>query len=225
MAAGSPSKPLKLWDLPVRICHWGFVLLIPAMWWTAENNEMGWHMRLGLLLLVLVVFRVLWGFFGSSTARFASFVKGPRAVFAYLRTLRGRHVPVAGHNAAGAWSVLALLGAMILQLGIGLFAGDPYDGATGPLNGLVGVMTADRLTEWHESFFWVLVALIALHIVAIGFYLVARRDNLVGAMVTGSRAMPAGMKAMTPVPLWRAALCLAAAVAFAGWIWNGAPPF
>ena len=220
-----PEKPVKLWDLPVRICHWAFVLLIPALWWTAENNEMGWHMRLGLSLLVLVVFRVLWGFFGSSTARFGSFVKGPRAVAAYLRSLRGRHEPAAGHNAAGGWSVLALLSAMLLQIAMGLFAGDPCDGATGPLNELVGVMTADWLTDWHHNFFWVLVALIAVHIAAIIFYLAVMRENLVGAMITGHRPLPAGKTGMEPVPVWRAILCLAASMTFGGWIWVGAPPF
>ncbi|ARU15793.1 cytochrome b/b6 domain-containing protein [Croceicoccus marinus] len=216
---------VKLWDLPVRICHWGFVLLIPAMWWTAENHEMGWHTRLGLLLLALVVFRILWGFVGSSTARFGGFLRGPGAVLRYFGSLRGSHVPVVGHNPAGGWSVIALLGAMVLQLGMGLFAGDPYDGATGPLNDLVGVMTADTLTEWHESFFWVLVALIALHVLAIVLYRAVRRDNLVGPMITGSRAMGGDARGMAAVPAWRALACLLLAFAFAGWIWAGAPPF
>ncbi|WP_230280943.1 cytochrome b/b6 domain-containing protein [Croceicoccus sp. Ery15] len=225
MTEATAAAPVKLWDLPVRICHWSFVLLIPAMWWTAENNEMGWHMRLGLILLVLLTFRVLWGFFGSSTARFVSFLRGPGAVLAYFRSLGGGHAPIIGHNPAGGWSVMALLGAMLLQLGMGLFAGDPYDGATGPLNGLVGVMTADSLTEWHEGFFWVLVALIALHVMAVLLYLTVKRDNLVRPMVTGSRPAPAGTVGMAPASAWRALLCLAIAVGFAGWIWNGAPPF
>jgi len=225
LTEATAAAPVRLWDLPVRICHWSFVLLIPAMWWTAENNEMGWHMRLGLILLVLLVFRVLWGFFGSFTARFASFLRGPGAVIAYFRSSGGGHAPAIGHNPAGGWSVMALLGAMLLQLGMGLFAGDPYDGATGPLNGLVGVMTADSLTEWHESFFWVLVALIALHVVAVLFYLTVKRDNLVRPMITGSRPAPSGIVGMAPVPAWRAIVCLAIALAFTGWIWNGAPPF
>ena len=225
MADAIAMRTVKLWDLPVRVCHWAFVLLIPAMWWTAENHEMGWHIRLGLLLLALVTFRLLWGFFGSSTARFHDFMRGPGAVLLHFRQMKGKHVPVVGHNPAGGWSVLALLGAMVLQIGMGLFSGDPFDGATGPLNDLVGVMTADTLTEWHEGFFWVLVALIALHVAAILYYLLARRDNLVRAMVTGSRPMEGSVRGMAAVPAWRAVACLLLAFGFAGWIWYGAPPF
>ncbi len=225
MADDTATHPVKMWDLPVRICHWSFVLLIPAMWYTAENNAMGWHIRLGLLLLALVTFRVLWGFVGSSTARFSDFVHGPAAVMRYFRKLGDDHKPVVGHNPAGGWSVLALLGAMALQIGMGLFAGDPYDGATGPLNSLVGVMTADTLTGWHHAFFNVVVALIVLHIAAIIYYLTAKKDNLVGPMITGSRPMKRTVSDMEPVPAWRALLCLVLAFGFAAWIWSGAPPF
>ncbi len=216
---------VKMWDLPVRICHWSFVVLIPAMWWTAENHEMGWHMRLGLLLLALLVFRVLWGFFGSSTARFSSFMRGPGAVLAYFRSMKEAKGPVIGHNPAGGWSVLALLAAMLLQLGTGLFSGDPYDGATGPLNEMVGVMTADSLTEIHEAFFNALVALIVLHILAVLFYLTVKRDNLVRPMVTGKRSAPAGTSGMQPVSAVRFLACAVIAAAVAVWVANGAPPF
>ncbi len=215
---------VNIWDLPVRICHWSFVILIPALWWTAEEGEMGWHMRLGIVLLGLAVFRVLWGFAGSSTARFASFVRGPATVLAYLRSMNSPRDPIVGHNPLGGWSVLALLGAMLLQTGLGLFSGDPYDGATGPLNHLVGVMTADSLTEWHESFFNVLLALVGIHLLAVLFYLAVKRDNLVHPMVTGRRAMPGEAGGMQPVPAWRFLLCLLAAALFALWLWIGAPP-
>ncbi|GGD62724.1 cytochrome b/b6 domain-containing protein [Croceicoccus mobilis] len=220
----APAGRVGIWDLAVRICHWSFALLIPTMWWTAENGEMGWHMRLGILLLALLVFRVLWGFFGSSTARFSHFVRGPGAVIAYFKSLSQSHDPVIGHNPAGGWSVLALLGAMIFQVVLGLFSGDPFDGATGPLNDLVGVMTADTMTDLHESFFNVLIALVALHIAAIAFYLVVKRDNLVHPMVSGKRSVPAGLKGNAPVPAWRGIVCAVVAMAVAYWVWSGAPP-
>lgn len=220
----APAGRVGIWDLAVRICHWSFVLLIPAMWWTAENHEMGWHMRLGIVLLALLVFRVLWGFFGSSTARFSRFVRGPGAVIAYFRNLSQPHEPVIGHNPAGGWSVMALLGAMILQVVLGLFSGDPFDGATGPLNELVGVTAADTMTELHETFFNVLIALVALHVAAIAFYLVVKRDNLVRPMVTGKRSVPAGLEGYAPVPAWRGAVCALIALGMAWWIWIGAPP-
>lgn len=219
------THTVKLWDLPVRVCHWSFVALIPAMWWTAENNAMGWHQRLGILLLTLLLFRLFWGIVGSSTARFSSFVRGPRAVVAYFLSLGTHHAPVVGHNPAGGWSVIALLGAMAIQVGLGLFSGDPFDGATGPLNGLVGTIVADRLTDLHELVFYVLLGLILLHVVAIVLYLTVKRDNLVRPMIGGSRTGMSSAKGMRAVPAWRAGLCALVAVAISGWIWNGAPWF
>ncbi len=220
MATGNNTA--RVWDLPVRICHWSFVLLLPALWWTAENSEMGWHKRLGLLLLALLVFRIAWGFVGSSTARFASFVKGPGAVLAHFRGTTS-HAGL-GHNPAGGWSVVALLLAMAVQVTTGLFAGDPYDGSTGPLNDLVRTMTADTLTEVHELTFNVIVALVALHLLAVLFYVTVKRDNIVRPMVTGSRALASGTAAMEPVPGWRAFACLAVGAALSLWVANGAPP-
>lgn len=185
------TRKVAIWDWPVRLTHWGFALLIPAMWWTAENGEMGWHMRLGLVLLALVLFRILWGFFGSQTARFANFIRSPLIGIAHLF---GRHKHpdhAIGHNPSGAWSVVALLTAMLAQVGMGLFAGDPYDGATGPLNATVSVLTADTLTDWHETFFWVLVGLVALHLIAVLLYQTVGRKDIVGPMVTGARASDA----------------------------------
>lgn len=214
---------VKAWDLPVRICHWGFALLLPALWWTAENGQMRWHMRLGLALLALLVFRVLWGFVGSSTARFARFVRGPGAVVAYLRSAPRGDFSTVGHNPAGGWSVLAMLGAMLVQVSLGLFAGDPYDGATGPLNRWVGVMTADALTEWHGAFFYAVLALVAFHLLAVAFYLAIRRDNLVGPMLTGWRSVPHRVDGMSGVPAWRPAACALVAIAAASWVGSGLP--
>lgn len=221
-AAGSK---VRIWDLPVRIIHWSFVVLIPSLWWTAENHEMGWHIRLGIALLALLTFRILWGFFGSSTARFAQFVRGPRAVLDYFASLKGSaaHAPAIGHNPAGGWSVLALLGLMTLQVALGLFAGDPDDGTTGPLNHLVSFSTYDLATEAHEVVFNLIVAVIALHLAAIAFYTLVKRDRLVPPMLTGKRPLPEGTPGMQPVPAWRAVACAIAALTLAWWVWSGAP--
>ncbi len=217
------TNKVAIWDLPVRICHWSFALIVPAMWWTAENSEMGWHMRLGLVLLGLVVFRILWGFLGSSTARFTRFMRGPGAVLAYFRG-RGdwRHGDI-GHNPAGGWSVAALLLAMLAQVSFGLFSGDPYDGATGPLNETVRAMTADTLTELHETFFYVLVALVALHLLAVVFYSVVKKDRIVPPMVTGKRAAPFGTAGMVAAPAWRFVVSAAIALAVVWWVASGGP--
>lgn len=224
---GSSAATIRLWDLPVRLCHWSFVILIAALWWTAENDYMNWHMRLGITLAAVLTFRVLWGFVGSSTARFGAFVRGPVAVVRYLASLgKPGHETVVGHNAAGGWSVLALLGAMIIQVALGLISGDPDYGAAGPLYDLAGYELAYDATDWHTKIvFNVILAIVGLHIAAIVFYRVVKRDNLVRPMITGRRVVPAGTRGMAPVPVSRAILCAAASVGFAAWLWAGVPPF
>jgi cytochrome b len=124
----------------------------------------------------------------------------------------------------GGWGTLALLAAMLTQVGMGLFAGDPYDGMTGPLNPLVGVMTADTLTGWHETFFWVVAGLIVLHLSAILFYAVVKRDDLVSPMLSGDRPPMQGVSGIGPMPWGRALAAIAIAAGFAGWVAAGAPP-
>ena len=213
---------VRVWDLPVRITHWSFAALVPLAWWTADNSHWIWHRRIGLALLGLLIFRVLWGFAGTRTARFASFVRGPGSVIDYLR---GTLAHTIGHSPLAALSVLALLGAMFAQVGMGLFAGDPYDGLTGPLNPLVGVLTADMLTEWHETFYWVLGGLVVLHLAAIAFYAVVKRTNLVGPMVSGKRAAEQAIEGNESTPVARALVLAAVSAGFTLWIAYGAPPF
>ncbi|KPH60283.1 MULTISPECIES: cytochrome b/b6 domain-containing protein [Novosphingobium] len=217
---GAATVRTPLWDWPVRIIHWSFALLIPALWWTAENGEMGWHTSIGTILMQLVVIRVLWGFVGSSTARFSSFVRGPGAVLRHLRSQND--TPTAGHNPAGGWSVVVLLGLMALQIALGLFAGDPDDGTTGPLNHLVSSTAASRVTDLHETVFYLILAMIVLHLAAIVYYRVIKRDNLIAPMITGARAMPAGTTGMVKAPVWRLIACIVAAW-LTGWVvWVGA---
>lgn len=211
---------VKVWDPLLRLTHWSFALLVPAMWWTAENSKWALHRRQGLVLLGLLVLRILWGFLGPETARFAQFVKGPRAVFAYLRGAMSHTI---GHSPLGGWSTLALLAAMLFQVSLGLFAGDPYDGMTGPLNPLVSVMTADTITDIHETFFWVVAGLIVLHLAAITFYAV-RGNDLLSPMVSGDRPPLAGVAGIGPMPWGRGVLAIALAAGFALWVAYGAPP-
>lgn len=215
-------RDVTVWDPFLRLTHWSFPLLVPALWWTAENSRWALHKRLGLVLLGLLVFRVLWGFVGPETARFGQFVKGPRAVLAYLRGDRAQG-PAIGHSPLGGWSTLALLGAMLFQVSLGLFAGDPYDGMTGPLNPLVGVALADTITEIHETFFWVVAGLIGLHLAAISFYAV-RGDDLLSPMVGGSRPPMGGVEGIGPTSWGRGLLAVGLAAALALWVAFGVPP-
>ena len=220
-AAGALPRDVRVWDPLLRLTHWSFPLLIPAMWWTAENSKWALHKRLGLVLLGILVFRVLWGFIGPETARFSQFVKGPKAVLAYLRS--GAGGPAIGHSPLGGWSTVALLAAMLVQVSLGLFAGDPFDGMTGPLNSLVGVLTADTITEIHETFFWVVAGLIALHLAAICYYAV-RGDDLLSPMVGGKRPPMAGVAGIGRVPWVRGLLACGFAAGLALWVAFGAVP-
>lgn len=217
------SRDVKVWDPLLRITHWSFLLIIPMMWWTAENSKWALHRRTGLVLLGLLVFRLLWGFLGPETARFSSFVKGPGEVIAYLRGPVSDAATRIGHSPIGGWSTLVLLGAMLLQVGMGLFAGDPYDGMTGPLNPLVGVMTADTITDLHEVCFWVIAGLIGFHLTAITYYAV-RGNDLLSPMVSGDRPPMQGVAGIGPTPWGRAALAVGLAASFALWVAFGAPP-
>ncbi len=217
------THSVKIWDWPVRLTHWSLALLLPAMYVTADNSEWGWHMRLGHVLLALIIFRVLWGLVGTDTARFSSFVKGPGAVLGYLRG-EFPHKEHKGHTPLGALAVLALLGLALAQVSMGLFAGDPFDGATGPLNPLVGVATADFLTETHEWFYWVVFGMIGLHITAVGLYGAFQAQNLIGPMVGGEGDKALHVEDNSPAPWGRALACLAVAAGVAFWIYSGAPP-
>ncbi len=194
-----PGPSVRIWDLPVRLFHWAIVLLIPALWWTAENDRLDIHILLGEIMLGLILFRLLWGLLGSSTARFSNFVKGPGAVIRYLRGGPRRF----GHNPPGGWSVVAMLVALATQVGLGLFAIEEDALYEGPLSHLVSYETARTLADRHETMFNVLLVLIALHLLAVLYYLLIRRDDLMTPMVTGrGKADEAGQE-IVPAPLWR----------------------
>lgn len=198
---------VRIWDLPVRLFHWAIVLLVPALWATHEWEMLDTHILLGEVMLGLVLWRLLWGVLGSSTARFASFVRGPGAVLRYLRG-GGKSF---GHNPLGGWSVMAMLLIIAVQVGLGLFATDEDALYEGPLAHRVSYETGRTLAHRHETVFWVLVALIALHVLAILWYRIARRDDLITPMITGRGEPIPGEAALVPAPLWRLGLSVALA--------------
>ncbi len=184
MIAGTAQT--LVWDWTVRLFHWLIVLLIPLMWWTAEEGMMDWHRRLGLTLFALVLFRLVWGVIGSWTARFVPMIKRLGAVPGYVRDLfAGRHSPSFGHSPIGSLSVFALLAALSIQIGTGLFSVDVDGLESGPLAILISFKTGRDVADIHELNFDILVILIALHIAAIAVYQFVLKANLVRPMVTG----------------------------------------
>ena len=196
-------RSILVWDLPTRLTHWLFVCCIAVSWWTAEQRLMDWHHYSGYTMLGLLVFRIYWGLAGSSTARFARFLGSPRAVLDYLRLPREQRMHVVGHTPLGSWSVVAMLLAMIVQVTLGLFATDIDGLESGPLSHLVSFDTGRTLAEAHETSFDVLLVLIAMHVIAILFYLLYERNNLVTAMLSGRKRIEGEPPGMRPAPGWR----------------------
>ena len=210
-------RPTRVWDLPVRLFHWLLVLLVAFQFYSGNvgGNVMRWHMLAGYAILTLVLFRIAWGIAGSTTARFAQFLVGPRAALAFARRLLSRSpAPHAGHNPIGGWMVIALLGALALQAASGLFANDDIS-TEGPLAVLVSKATSDRMTEIHRANYVVLLVLTALHVCAVLYHWLVKKEDLIGAMFTGVRRLPEDvaqkMSAAHFESVWRALGLIAAA--------------
>ena len=182
---GAASAGTRIWDLPTRLFHWMLVLLVLTAWRSAEKRDIALHILAGSGVAGLLVFRLWWGFFGSSTARFANFLKGPGAVLAYARSLSTQSEPEPGHNPMGGWSVASLLACLLALIGFGLFAIDTDGLDSGPFADLVDFDTARQASHLHALIFDGLEALVALHLAAILFYHLIKRHKLVHAMVTG----------------------------------------
>jgi cytochrome b len=216
------SRIVKVWDVPVRLFHWAIVVLVFASWLTAHENWMEWHVRSGYSIFALVLFRLAWGFVGSQTARFTRFVRSPAAALRHLREFH-RRVPDTqiGHNAAGGWMVLVLLALLALQVATGLCANDQVL-TEGPFAEAVGDDASDFLTHIHVVNFKLIEILVALHVGVVLAYAVIKRHNLVGAMITGTKRLPAKLVPPRLASPLRAAIVLAIAagiVAFVGLYW------
>jgi cytochrome b len=218
-----PLVPLavRIWDLPTRLFHWLLAAAVLGAFGTAwvGGNAMVWHMRCGLTVMALLLFRVVWGFVGGRWSRFASFVYAPATVLRYLRGEQraGDHFE-AGHNPLGALSVFGLLGLLAVQVATGLVADDEI-AFKGPLNAYVSSAKGLAATGWHADIgVWIVLALVALHIAAIVFYKVRKQTDLVGPMLSGDKPIPPAA-ADTPPSVDRAgtrALALVLGLACAG---------
>lgn len=193
------SDKRLVWDLPLRAFHWLLVLCLAGLWVTAKADAdymdwltkrfdvtwMEWHFRLGYCVIGLLAFRIIWGFVGPKHARFVNFVPGPVRVTTYLSGLFKRDsVPTVGHNPVGALMVLVMIALVGLQAFTGLFTSDDIVWA-GPYNPAVSSDTANRMGAIHHLNYKVLLWLIGLHVLAIVFYTLYKRQRLVPPMITG----------------------------------------
>lgn len=218
MRAGEAQ--VKVWDVPVRLFHWLLVLLFAFMFFSGKSGSewIEWHMRCGYAILTLLLFRVMWGFVGSSHARFSSFLAGPSAGLSFVKKLIAREpAPHAGHNPLGGWMVLVMLLALLFQVGTGLFANDDLL-SEGPLRKFVSDATSSQLTSLHSWNFNLLLLLAGLHVIAVLYHAGFMKENLIGAMFTGVKRMPAdaagGVARFASPWLALVLLCVAALAVF-----------
>ena len=171
------------WDLLQRLVHWCFPVLIVFAWWSAENGQMQWHAYAGYALLVLVLWRIVWGFVGSDHAKFKQFVVGVPSILSYLKDARTERP---GHNPLGGWSVVTMLGLLLVQTVSGLFNTDEL-----LLQGPLTVFASDGLieiaSEVHETSWLGIQALVLLHIVVVCYHQWVKKDGLITQMGFGSR--------------------------------------
>jgi cytochrome b len=176
---------VRVWDLPTRLFHWSLAACVVALVVSGQIGDaaMVWHFRLGYAVLSLLLFRLVWGFVGGRWSRFSAFVVGPAAVWRYVRG--GTGPQSVGHNPLGALSVLAMLGFLALQVATGLFSDDEV-ATTGPLAKMAPSVWVGRATHYHSAVGkYIVIGLVLMHIAALVFYRVRRKQKLVRAMVLG----------------------------------------
>lgn len=203
-------RRIQVWDLPTRIFHWALAALVVFSFTTGKIGGlwMAWHLRSGYAILALLLFRIAWGFVGSDTARFGHFVRGARAALEYARRLRSGPPSIIGHNPLGGWMVLAMLAAAALQASTGLFADDEI-ATQGPLAARVSDALVSRMTALHDIGQWIMVSLVALHVVAIAVYRWAWNVRLVAPMVSGIMIAPSSLAPPRMRSPWHALIVLA----------------
>ena len=191
---------LKVWDLPTRVFHWALVLAVAGAAYSVwVTEDMVWHARFGYAVLALCVFRLVWGVVGGHWSRFASFVPSWQASRQYLSS-SDEDKATLGHNPLGAWSVYALLIFLLLQVASGLGSDDDI-GFNGPLAPLLSSVWVSWVTAYHADVGrWVLTGLISLHVLAVFFYTLVKRQGLIQTMWHGFREWP--VDAVASVDTW-----------------------
>ena len=217
------KQKIKVWDAPTRLFHWLLVLLMGFMWYSATQggDMLVWHLRGGLLMLALVVFRLCWGIWGSDTAKFSRFVRPFSEIRCYTQGQMSEDELV-GHNPLGALMVIALLAALVFQTATGLFAADENTFTnSGFLNHLVSEHAGTLARRIHVNFFNVLAVLAGVHIAAVLLYRFVKKQNLITPMINGFKTIDAQQPKLAGMGQLFAALLVAIALVCAVWMLRG----
>jgi cytochrome b len=211
---GVAARSVTVWDLPTRLFHWGTAVLVAAAYVTWRLNWMDWHALIGEALLALVLFRLLWGVWGGGAARFAGFIVAPvRALRHLAHLVRREPDEEPGHNPAGGWMVLLLMLLLLGQALSGLYVNNEV-ADQGPLSAVMPAAAANLITDLHDTWLWgALLGAVALHLLAIAIYWIAKGQNLLLPMITGRKRLPDRIASPRSAPLLRAAMLMAAAIA------------
>jgi cytochrome b len=164
------ARRVKVWDLPLRLFHWTLVVAIAVAFLSSEEDSAlnDWHVLSGWVAAVLILFRLAWGFVGGEHSRFTDFIR-PSHVAAHVSGLvRGQREPSLGHNPLGAIAVVILLALTAVTVWTGAFGGEAAE-------------------ELHETIAWTLLAMVAIHVIAVVAMSLVERENLVRAMITGDK--------------------------------------
>jgi cytochrome b len=197
--ASTPNDERRVfvWDIFVRLFHWTLLVLMVAMVVTGKfiEDAIELHASLGQAVIVLVLFRLMWGVTGSSYARFSQFVRGPVAVISYARSLIVHQSGfMVGHNPLGGYMVVVLLLAVLLQSILGLFANDDLL-FEGQFAYMVSKGVSDLITGLHQDLFYLLLVLVGLHVAAVIWHKLFMGEDLLKAMFTGYKELPSGVQA------------------------------
>jgi cytochrome b len=180
----------RIWDLPTRLFHILLALCVLGLVITGDNGDfaMAVHFYLGYTVLTLLAFRIIWGVVGGHWSRFMSFVPSPSSLFSYLRNFKNPDAkPSVGHNPLGAISVFVFLIVLTLQGLSGLMSDDDVS-ISGPWTALVPNSWVEFATEYHtEIGFPLILVLIGLHIAAVFYHLLAKKQNLIRPMLDGDK--------------------------------------
>lgn len=216
------TQKARIWDFPTRLFHSLLIVLVLFSWWTGQemhsfsfggNQYFVWHIWSGCALLALILFRILWGFFGSDSARFSHFVKGPVTVLRYVRSLFSKDQKHwIGHNPLGGWAVMIMLLMLLVMPILGLMSYEDTFFLEGPLVHLVGEDQAKTFGSWHARLWDILLIIVCVHVVASLLYLLVKNLNLIGPIFTGRASLtPEESKEAETLrfrPLWLALICL-----------------
>jgi cytochrome b len=188
------SQRVRVWDLPTRVFHWALVLSMIGLVVTSQigGNAMQWHFKFGYAVLSLLLFRIIWGLIGGRWSRFVSFSYPPSAILGYWRGEKRLEYSV-GHSPVAAGSVFAMLLALLAQVVSGLMSDDEI-AAAGPMTQYVSGAIVSLSTGYHKEVGkFILIALVLLHLAAIGFYFFKKKVNLVSPMIHGDKTLPASI--------------------------------